>query len=160
MKKADFIFGRFVLKFILTIIWLFTLVSAQASGESSHDPFVAICQSDETHTFRDDSPVKGAFGEELKEWSTDDKFPGNWLFEFDGKELIIDKRKVDLFPSAKDVLIAFKYGKNEISGSLWAYVINIPLGKIGAAQVNGYTGILSEGIKTRTTNFDCSFVYP
>jgi hypothetical protein len=139
---------------------LFTLVPAQARGESHHDPFVAICQSDETHTFRDDSPVKDAFGEERKEWSTDDRFPGNWLFEFDGKELIIDQKKVVLLPSAKDILIALSYGKNNISGSLWTYVINIPLGKIGAAQVNGYTGILSEGIKTRTTNFECSFVYP
>ena len=106
------------MKYILKILCLFVLVSVQASGESFHDPFVAICQSDETHTFRDDSPVKDAYGEERKEWSTDDKFSGDWLFEFDGKELIIDRKKVVLLPSAKDILMVLcrKFGIKSISG--------------------------------------------
>ena len=84
-------------------------------------------------------------------------FSGDWIFDFDGTKLTVDGRSMLLLPSPPTVLIAVHHPTNNIGGSLWAYVIHLEYQKIGSAQVHGYTYFLGDGIKTRITNFDCTF---
>ena len=143
---------------ILILLASFLVVSSALANDPVHRPFSAVCKSDQTHAYRYDI---GLHDQKTvnEEWSTNEKFFDDWVFEFDGDNLIVDGTQAIVLPSPDDLLVAITYGANDIASSLWAYVVNIPLARIGAAQVNGFVGVLSEGIKTRVTNLNCDFTY-
>ena len=116
--------------------------------------FTAVCKSDEVHAFRYDSDLHQDTGK--GEWNTEEKFPGEWHFYFDGTELIVDGKSTILFPSPAGILIAVDYSASSIAGSLWAYVVLLEQQKIGASQVNA-SSFLSDAIKMRVTNLDGNF---
>ena len=104
-------------------------------NSSAADGFTAVCQSDEVHAFRYDSDLNQDTGK--GEWNTEEKFPGEWHFFFNGTELTVDGKSTILLPTPAGILIAVDYSSNSVAGSLWAYVILLEQQKIGAAQVNG-----------------------
>ena len=63
--------------------------SSALANDPVHRPFSAVCTSDQTHAYRYDI---GLHDQKTvnEEWSTDEKFFDDWVFEFDGDNLIID----------------------------------------------------------------------
>lgn len=145
---------------ILTLLAsLFLAGTSVLANDLEHPLFSATCDPDETHGFR--YIIRSADREVTdRNWTDDEKFFGApWSFEFNGNNFLVDGKVAIILPSTEDLLVGVTYDATGIASSLWAYIVNIPLGQIGAAQINGHTGPLSEGIKIRATNLVCRFSY-
>jgi len=94
-------------------------------------------------------------------WTTDEHFNSSWSFKYDGNgHIVIDGKRGRVLAQNPGVLIVSEIpATNGIAASVWVYAIQIGMGEVVASEVNAYGGFKREdqGVKVRSTQFDCKF---
>lgn len=135
---------------------VFAFLFLSVSRVAFADQFVAVCDADGVHAYRNSTNISGEpMG---AEWTTGETFAGKFRFSFDGETVEVDGKEAVLISWNGNVLTALTAGISEDAASVWSYAINLDLEEIVGAQVNAYR-VLGTGIKTRAINFKCEFDY-
>ncbi len=113
--------------------------------------FTLICDDVEVHAYRYGVTANKV----LREWSTEEKFPGKWVFTWDPRgDLTLDGKLLTVVAAGPYGVIGMSGGQNPTAASSWSYALNFDLRTVVAAQVNT-SSVLGPAIKTRIVEFAC-----
>ncbi len=139
------------------ITWFFLPIAIALPQISWAGPACeAVCEDDKVVAFRYETDFSGK--PTTHGWSEREKFGGPWTFVYDGGDvMLIDGNEAIVVGSNGPSVVAILPGIALAGAGTWSYVIHTELQMVVAAQVNGFSQGKSNGVKTRSVSFQCTF---
>ena len=146
------------MRFLSTLaVLLLGLAIALPHKSWAASAFEAVCESDKVVAFRYETDFLGK--PTMPGWSDNESYSGPWTFMYDGGDvMLIDGKQVIFVGSNGPSVVAVQPGIAAAGAGIWSYVIHTELQMVVAAQVNGFSLGKSNGVKTRSVSFQCTFM--